>query len=69
MHDRVVLIEEPEALNCLHQYLLEERPESDSPYLYLATKGKSKGKPLTYQGIYTVFNYRCEPWRAAGGGE
>jgi site-specific recombinase XerD len=36
---------------------LYERPESNNIYVFLSAKGKSYGKPLTYQGIYTVIEY------------
>jgi site-specific recombinase XerD len=59
MRDRILFIEEPEALHCLNNYILRERPASDSPYIFLSAKGKSRGEALTYQGIYTVFEYHC----------
>jgi site-specific recombinase XerD len=59
MRDRIVSIEEPESLTCLNNYILFERPESESLYIFLAAKGKSRGCPLTYQGIYTVFEHYC----------
>lgn len=59
MRDRILFIEEPEALSCLNNYILHERPVSNSPYIFLSAKGKSRGKALTYQGIYTVFEYHC----------
>jgi integrase/recombinase XerD len=60
MKDRLVVIAESEALNCLNDYILYERPDSDSELIFLSGKGKSKGQPLTYQGINTVFNYHCK---------
>lgn len=59
MRDRVIYIEEPESLSCLNNYILFERPESESKYIFLAAKGRSRGSPLTYQGIYTVFEHYC----------
>lgn len=59
MRERLIFIEEPEALLCLNNYILYERPDSSSAYVFLSAKGKSRGQPLTYQGIYTVFNYHC----------
>ena len=59
MRERMIFIEEPEALLCLNNYLLYERPESKSDYVFLSSKGKSRGQPLTYQGIYTVFDHHC----------
>ncbi len=59
MKDRIIFIEEPESLTCLNNYILFERPESESLYIFLSAKGKSRGCPLTYQGIYTVFEHYC----------
>lgn len=59
MRDRILFIEELEALSCLNNYILHERPASNSPYIFLSAKGKSRGEALTYQGIYTVFEYHC----------
>ncbi|WP_062354678.1 tyrosine-type recombinase/integrase [Bacillus kwashiorkori] len=58
--DRVVQLYEQEALNCLNDYILYERPDSDSEYIFLSGKGKTKGLPLSYQGINTIFNYHCK---------
>ncbi len=58
--DRMVQIYEQNALEALNNYILYERPESESEYIFLANKGKTKGDPLTYQGMNTVFNYYCE---------
>lgn len=60
MRDRVIYVEEPEALDCVNQYLLYERPESLKPYLFLSAKGNTKGQPLSYQGIYTIVKYHCK---------
>lgn len=59
MKERIIFIEEPEALSCLNNYILNERPTSYSQHIFLAAKGKSRGEALTYQGIYTVFDYYC----------
>lgn len=58
--ERVVQLYEQEALNCLNDYILYERPDSDSEYLFLSSKGATKGSPLSYQGINTIFNYHCK---------
>ena len=38
-------------------YLLTERPESDSPRLFLVAKGPTRGRPLTAAGLRTIFRY------------
>ncbi|MFL0198819.1 tyrosine-type recombinase/integrase [Clostridium sp. WILCCON 0269] len=58
--DRVVQLYEPEALNELNNYILYERPDSETEYIFLSNKGKKKGEALTYQGINTIFNYHCK---------
>lgn len=58
--DRSVQIYKPDAMSALNDYILYERPESDSEYVFLSSKGKTKGQPLTYQAIRTVFNYHCK---------
>ena len=60
MHDRVVHFEEPEALKCLNNYILYERPDSDNEIVFLSTRGKTRGQPLTYQGFNSLFNYYCK---------
>lgn len=58
--DRIVQIYEADALSILNEYILYERPESDSEYIFLSSKGSTKGSPLSYQGARTVFNYHCK---------
>lgn len=58
--DRIVQIYEDDALSILNEYILYERPESDSEYIFLSNKGSTKGCPLSYQGARTVFNYHCK---------
>ncbi|GAB2461626.1 tyrosine recombinase XerC [Nocardioides hungaricus] len=41
-------------------YLLTERPESESPRLFLVAKGAHRGQPLTPAGLRTVFRYHRE---------
>lgn len=57
--DRIIQIYEKEALECLNNYILYERVDSDCEYIFVSSRGKTKGKPLTYQGINTIFNYHC----------
>ena len=58
--DRIVQLYESEALNELNNYILYERPDSEIEYIFLANKGKNKGRVLTYQGMNTIFNYHCK---------
>ncbi len=41
----------------IQTYLLAERPESLSDYLFLVAKGPHRGKPLTPAGLRTIFRY------------
>ncbi len=41
----------------IQTYLLTERPETDSPALFVVAKGPNRGKPLTPAGLRTVFRY------------
>jgi site-specific recombinase XerD len=38
-------------------YLLVERPDTDSPTLFVVAKGPTRGRPLTPAGLRTVFRY------------
>ncbi len=58
--ERTVQFYEKEALSSLNDYILFERPDSSSDLVFLSSKGKTRGRPLTYQGIYTVFSYHCK---------
>lgn len=58
--DRIVQVYDSESLNELNNYILYERPDSEVEYIFLANKGKNKGKPLSYQGMNTIFNYHCK---------
>lgn len=60
MRDRIVHVEEPEALICLSNYILYERPDCDSEAVFLSNGGKTRGEPLTYQGFNSLFNYHCK---------
>jgi len=44
----------------IQTYLFAERPESDSPALFLVAKGRHRGQPLTAAGLRTVFRYHRE---------
>jgi site-specific recombinase XerD len=44
----------------IQTYLLVERPETDSPVLFVVAKGANRGKPLTPAGLRTVFRYHRE---------
>jgi site-specific recombinase XerD len=41
----------------IQTYLFAERPESDSPALFLVAKGPHRGQPLTAAGLRTVFRH------------
>ncbi len=41
----------------IQTYLLAERPETDSPALFVVAKGANRGQPLTAAGLRTVFRY------------
>ena len=38
-------------------YLLAERPDTDSPTLFVVAKGPHRGRPLTPAGLRTIFRY------------
>jgi site-specific recombinase XerD len=38
-------------------YLLAERPETDSPRLFIVAKGPTRGRPLTPAGLRRIFRY------------
>lgn len=41
----------------IQTYLLAERPETDSPGLFIVAKGPTRGRPLTPAGLRRVFRY------------
>lgn len=41
----------------IQQYLLGERPDTDSPVLFVVAKGPTRGRPLTAAGLRTIFRY------------
>jgi site-specific recombinase XerD len=48
---------DPDVAGLIQTYLFAERPESDSPVLFLVAKGPHRGRPLTPAGLRTVFRY------------
>lgn len=48
---------DPEVGGLIQTYLLAERPESDSPALFIVAKGPHRGRPLTPAGLRTVFRH------------
>jgi site-specific recombinase XerD len=54
--ERAVPID-PEAGGLIQTYLLAERPETDSPALFVVAKGPHRGEPLTLAGLRTIFRY------------
>lgn len=48
---------DPDVAGLIQTYLFAERPESDSPVLFLVAKGPHRGRPLTAAGLRTVFRY------------
>ncbi len=41
----------------IQTYLLAERPETDSPRLFIVAKGPTRGQPLTPAGLRRIFRY------------
>jgi integrase/recombinase XerD len=41
----------------IQTYLLAERPETDSPRLFIVAKGSTRGRPLTPAGLRRIFRY------------
>ena len=48
---------DPEVAGLVQTYLLVERPDTDSPALFVVVKGHNRGQPLTPAGLRTVFRY------------
>lgn len=48
---------DPDVAGLIQTYLFAERPESDSPVLFLVAKGPHRGRPLTAAGLRAVFRY------------
>jgi len=55
-HQRRVFVT-PEWFEVLQKYLHQERPASDSPYLFLVLKGPHRGHRLTGEGITSILRY------------
>lgn len=55
-HQRRVFVA-PVWFEVLEKYLHQERPVSDSPYLFLTLKGPTRGQRLTGHGITTILRY------------
>ncbi len=68
--ERVVDLHEPQTLQALNTYVMQERPtESGSPYVFLVGgHGKKRGEPLSYHALVKLFERHCErlhirdPW-------
>jgi len=41
----------------IQTYLMAERPETDTPRLFVVAKGPNRGQPLTSAGLRTIFRY------------
>ena len=48
---------DPEVASIIQTYLLAERPETESPTLFVVAKGPNRGQPLTPAGLRTIFRY------------
>jgi site-specific recombinase XerD len=46
-----------EVAGIIQTYLLAERPETDTPVLFVVAKGPTRGQPLTPAGLRSVFRY------------
>lgn len=44
----------------IQTYLLAERPQTESPRLFVVAKGPHRGQPLTSAGLRTIFRYHRE---------
>jgi integrase/recombinase XerD len=51
----------------IQTYLLVERPETDTPRLFVVAKGPTRGQPLTPAGLRTIFRYHRITSGVAGG--
>ena len=51
----------------IQTYLLAERPDTDSPALFVVAKGPNRGQPLTAAGLRTVFRYHRQRSGVSGG--
>ena len=68
--ERVVDLLQPETLQAVSDYVMQERPtDSTSPYVFLVGgRGKRRGEPLGYHALVKLFARHCErlgirdPW-------
>src|SRR6266436_947770 len=68
--ERVVDLLQPETLQAVSAYVIDERPsDADSPYVFLVGgRGKRRHEPLGYHALVKLFERRCErlgirdPW-------
>lgn len=56
-----------EVVGAIQTYLLAERPETDTPRLFVVLKGPNRGRPLTPAGLRTVFRYHRAKTDVAAG--
>lgn len=56
-----------EVAGLIQTYLLAERPDTDTAVLFVVAKGKSRGKPLTAEGLRAVFRYHRARSGVSGG--
>lgn len=56
-----------EVIAAIQSYLLAERPETDTPRLFVVAKGPNRGRPLTPAGLRTVFRYHRDKTGVAAG--
>ena len=57
----------PETITALQNYLLWERPLTNSPYLFVCLKGRQRGQAMTVAGLRSLFRHhrlRSEVLRA-----
>jgi integrase len=68
--ERVVDLLQPETLQAVSDYVMQERPtDSSNPYVFLiGGRGKRRGEPLSYHALVKLFARHCErlgirtPW-------
>jgi site-specific recombinase XerD len=51
----------------VQSYLLTERPDTDSPALFIVAKGPTRGQPLKSAGLRTIFRYHRARARVPSG--
>jgi integrase len=68
--ERIVDLLQPETLQAVSNYVMQERPtDATSPYVFLVGgRGQRRGEPLSYYGLVKLFERHCErvgirdPW-------